>query len=63
MGATYLQINSNLVEMAETSDEQMSLRGIQYLRKYHQDSHMANKVEATPTENWAAEEGNNNRYK
>ena len=63
MGATYLQINSNLAEMTETSDEQISLRGIQYFKKYHQGSHVTNKVETTPIENWAAEEDNDNRYK
>ena len=49
--------------MTETSDEQIFLRGIQYFKKYHQGSHVTNKVETTPIENWAAEEDNDNKYK
>ena len=63
LGLTRLQINFSPTEMVETSDEQIFLRGIRYLRKHHQESYVVDEVKASPTENWEAEEGNDDRYK
>ena len=51
LGLTRLQINFSPTEMVETSDEQIFLRGIRYLRKHHQESYVVDEVKASPTEN------------